>query len=74
MRWFSSDTHGTRSSSSFHSIASPPPGRRTRAISSRARGTSNQWNAWPDHDGVERRPGEREVLGDAVESLHLGEA
>jgi len=35
------------SSSAFHSAASTPPGRSTRAISSAAGSGLNQWNAWP---------------------------
>ena len=40
-------TQPTRSSSTFHSPASTPPGRSTRAISGRARSMSNQCMAWP---------------------------
>src|SRR5437773_2706431 len=40
-------TQPTRSSSTFHSPASTPPGRSTRAISGSARSMSNQCMAWP---------------------------
>ena len=43
----SSATQPTRSSSTFHSPASTPPGLSTRAISGNARSRSNQCMAWP---------------------------
>ncbi|UQS27624.1 hypothetical protein L1857_34905 [Amycolatopsis thermalba] len=36
----------------FHSPATTPPGRSTRAISVSAASTSNQWNAWPAGTGT----------------------
>ncbi len=39
-------THSTDSSRTFHTSASPPPGRSTRWISASAGSASNQWNAW----------------------------
>ena len=42
----SSATMGSVSSRSFQIRPSHPPGRRTRAISARATGASNQWKAW----------------------------
>ena len=39
-------TQPIRSSSTFHSLASTPPGRSTRAISGSARSMSNQCMAW----------------------------
>ena len=41
-QWPSRRSHGVV----FQSSARPPPGLSTRAISSRARRPSNQWNAW----------------------------
>ncbi len=68
----SSATHGTESSRTFQSGPNTPPGRTTRAISSRARSFANQWKRLRGDDGVDAFAAKRHRLGRAGDRRHAG--
>lgn len=59
--------HGTDVSGSFQTIAGPPPGLRTRAISMPAQNASNQWNARTTLTASTHPSFQRDPLGGSIE-------
>ena len=66
-------TSGSSSEASFHNAANPPPGRRTRSISARAVGASNQWNAWATVTTSTEASGSGIALGGPLDPGDAGE-